>query len=367
MNSKQNVAVELQRVNKRFGDFVALDNISVSVNKAEFFSVLGPSGCGKSTMLRLIAGLEHADSGRIRIGGRDMEGVPAYRRPCNMVFQNYAIFPHLSVGDNIAYGLRNAKLPWVELRARVDNMLSVVDLTGLQNRKPDQLSGGQRQRVALARALVREPKVLLLDEPLGALDKSLREQMQLELRELQQTVGITFILVTHDQEEALSMSDRIAVMSAGKILQIATPLDIYEQPNCSHVANFIGDMNFIEAATDHLVEDGSAQVSVPGFGRLHFARQLPSERRGLKHRVAVRPEKLRISWQQTDAELCVSGTVLMSSYWGDQSQFKVQVDDCEVPLTVAAHNVDQLTGALPTRGERVWLSVPSSAFLRFEN
>ncbi|HNP36183.1 MAG TPA: ABC transporter ATP-binding protein [Woeseiaceae bacterium] len=367
MTTDKRPAVELQQVSKCFGDFRALDNISLAIHEAEFFSILGPSGCGKSTMLRLIAGLEHADSGKLMIGDRDMAEVPAYGRPCNMVFQNYAIFPHLSVGDNVAYGLRNAGLKKRALEEKIENMLNAVQLAGLEKRKPDQLSGGQRQRVALARALVREPKVLLLDEPLGALDKSLREQMQHELRELQQSVGITFILVTHDQEEALSMSDRIAVMSEGRILQIATPLDIYEQPNCSHVATFIGDMNFIDATTDDVQDDGSVEVIVPGFGRLRFNQRLPSERRGLAHRVAIRPEKLRISRQQTEAELCVSGLVVTSSYWGDQSQFQITVDGCDTPVTVAAHNVGQSGETPPARGERVWLSARPGAFLRFEN
>ncbi|MEM8815917.1 MAG: ABC transporter ATP-binding protein [Pseudomonadota bacterium] len=358
--------VELHDVKKTFGDFVALDGISLSIRQGEFFSVLGPSGCGKSTILRLIAGLEQADSGSLSIGGNSMDKVPAYRRPCNMVFQNYAIFPHLNVADNVRYGLRNLELPKPEREQRVSDMLQAVRLGGLEARRPDQLSGGQRQRVALARALVRHPKVLLLDEPLGALDKNLREQMQYELRELQQSVGITFVLVTHDQEEALSMSDRIAVMRSGRILQIASPLEIYERPSCSQVAAFIGDMNFVAAVTDELSPDGRAAVSVAGFGRIEFDAALSAETPGLTHTVAVRPERLQLSPEPSaSADFCVCGTVVSASYWGDQSQLKVAVDGCETPLVVALRNFVGAQGGLPARGERVWLSVQRDALLRF--
>lgn len=357
--------VELRNVCKTFSDFVALDDINLSIREGEFFSVLGSSGCGKSTMLRLIAGLEFSDSGTLSIAGQRMDNVPAYRRPCNMVFQNYAIFPHLSVCDNVAYGLRSLGLSKTEQRQRVQDMLAAVRLAGMESRKPDQLSGGQRQRVALARALVRQPKVLLLDEPLGALDKTLREQMQHELRALQQSVGITFVLVTHDQEEALSMSDRIAVMSAGRILQIASPMDIYERPNCAHVAQFIGDMNFIAAATEQLNGSTQALVNADGFGRISFDRRLPSECVGFNHQVAIRPEKFRLSNERTNADVCVFGTVVSSSYWGDQSQFQVSIDGCEMPVTVAAYNLGGSGGLPPVMGDSIWLSADYSAFLRF--
>lgn len=358
-------AVELRGISKKFGDFVALQDIDIVIREGEFFSVLGPSGCGKSTMLRLIAGFEFADAGSLRVAGKDMTDVPAYRRPCNMVFQNYAIFPHLSVHDNVAYGLRNLGLSRDERESRIHSKLAAVRMTGMESRKPDQLSGGQRQRVALARALARHPDVLLLDEPLGALDKNLREQMQHELRELQQSVGITFVLVTHDQEEALSMSDRIAVMSEGRILQVAEPLEIYEQPNCTHVADFIGDMNFIAAVTDDLKGVNGARVRVDGFGRLEFEGRLDGECAGLNHRVAIRPEKLRLTNERTDSDVCVRGTVISSSYWGDQSQLQVSVDGCDSPVTVAAHNLGDSYGRLPVRGESIWLSASRDAFLRF--
>ena len=357
--------VELRNVQKRFGDYVALHDISLEIRNGEFFSVLGPSGCGKSTMLRLIAGLEQVDSGSLLIDGRDMSTTPAYKRPCNMVFQNYAIFPHLNVSDNVAYGLRNLALTKAEQMQRVKEKLAAVRLSGMELRKPDQLSGGQRQRVALARALVRHPKVLLLDEPLGALDKNLREQMQHELRELQQQVGITFIFVTHDQEEALSMSDRIAVMDEGEVLQVATPLDIYESPNCVHVARFIGDMNFITAVTEELAGGETTTVRVDGFGRMTFASRLAGETRGMSHRVAIRPEKLRLSSERIDADICVDGIVVSSSYGGDQSQLQVSVSGCAEPLTVATRNLADTVGGLPARGDQVWLSASRSAFLRF--
>ena len=281
-----------------------------------------------------------------------------------MVFQNYAIFPHLSVRDNVAYGLRNLGLTNSEKSKRIKEKLAAVRLGGLESRKPNELSGGQRQRVALARALVRHPKVLLLDEPLGALDKSLREQMQQELRDLQQQVGITFILVTHDQEEALSMSDRIAVMDAGEVLQIAAPLDIYEAPNCMHVARFIGDMNFFAAVTEEVAGDATT-VRVDGFGRMVFSTPLATERQGTCHRVAIRPERLQLSTAPTDAGICVAGTVITSSYWGDQSQLHVAVNGCAEPITIATRSLADSGGALPKRGDTVWISASRSAFLRF--
>lgn len=356
--------VEVHNVSRKFDDCLALDNVDLCVRQGEFFSLLGPSGCGKSTLLRVIAGFDQADAGTVHVDGSNMLGVPPYRRPCNMVFQNYAIFPHLNVHNNVAYGLRQFDLGKDEKRRRVEDMLAAVRLEGLGKRKSDQLSGGQRQRVALARALVRQPKVLLLDEPLGALDKTLREEMQVELRELQQNVGITFIFVTHDQEEALSMSDRIAVMSRGRILQVAAPIDLYERPNCSGVAEFIGDMNFLEGVTESTAS-GRAAVRVAGIGVIEFEDCLESERPGSAHRVAIRPEKLRVTGERTDAEICIRGTVVSSSYWGDQSQLRVSIDGCETPLAVAAHNVDPLRGQLPVRGSQVWLSAKRSALLRF--
>ncbi|NRB36628.1 MAG: ABC transporter ATP-binding protein, partial [Rhodobacteraceae bacterium] len=236
--------ISIQNVNKFFGSFQAIDDINMDIGRGEFFSLLGASGCGKTTLLRMLAGFESTSAGEIYIDGQPMADVPPHQRPVNMVFQSYAIFPHLNVRDNIAYGLRKSGLTKAQKYDRVEEMLEMIKLPGYGQRKATQLSGGQRQRVALARALILKPKVLLLDEPLGALDKQLREQMQLELRALQRQIGITFVFVTHDQEEALTLSDRIAVMAGGKVLQVDTPAGLYETPKSRDVASFIGNMNF---------------------------------------------------------------------------------------------------------------------------
>jgi ABC-type Fe3+/spermidine/putrescine transport system ATPase subunit len=268
-------AVELQDVTKRFGDHVAVDGVDLEVRDGEFLSLLGPSGCGKTTTLRLIAGFERPDAGSIRIGGRDVASLPPYKRPVNTVFQSYALFPHLSVRDNVAYGLKQRGVPRGERVTRAKEMLEVVHLAGVEVRKPRQLSGGQQQRVALARALVLNPKVLLLDEPLGALDLKVRRELQIELKRIQESVGITFVYVTHDQEEALAMSDRVAVMNHGGIEQLAAPQDIYDRPATEFVAGFIGDTNFIE-------EHGRRVAVRPA--RLRFAR----DGAGLSGRVVAR-------------------------------------------------------------------------------
>ena len=245
--SAQSPFLQVEAVTKRFGSICALDGVDLAIGSGEFFALLGPSGCGKTTLLRTIGGFEVPDAGRVLIEGTDVTDAPPERRPTNMVFQSYAIFPHLNVFANVAYGLRKSGLDPAALRKRVLDALVLTRLEGLETRKSNELSGGQRQRVALARALVRRPKVLLLDEPLGALDKRLREAMQLELRQLQRQVGITFLFVTHDQDEALSMADRISVMSNGRVLQIATPRALYESPKSREVADFVGTMNFFEA------------------------------------------------------------------------------------------------------------------------
>ena len=238
--------ISFQGVSKRFGQVTAVDNTSFDIQRGEVFSLLGPSGCGKTTLLRMVAGFEVPSAGEIMIDGQPMSATPPNHRPVNMVFQNYAIFPHLNVRNNIAFGMRKAGLTRAELDKRIDEALELIKLPGYGSRGADELSGGQRQRVALARALIKQPKVLLLDEPLGALDKKLREQMQIELRQLQQQIGITFLFVTHDQEEALTLSDRIAVMSEGAVMEIASPGQLYESPGSPFVADFIGSMNFFE-------------------------------------------------------------------------------------------------------------------------
>ncbi|HUG61347.1 MAG TPA: ABC transporter ATP-binding protein, partial [Methylomirabilota bacterium] len=250
--------IRFEGVTKRFGDFVAVDDLTVDIFEREFFALLGPSGCGKTTLMRMLAGFEQPTKGRILLEGKDLSGVPPYRRPVNMMFQSYALFPHMSVEANIAFGLKQDGLPKADIDARVAEMLRLVKLEPFAKRKPHQLSGGQRQRVALARSLAKRPKVLLLDEPLGALDKKLREETQFELMDIQMQLGLTFVVVTHDQEEAMTIADRIAVMNHGKMEQIATPAEIYELPNSRYVADFIGEVNMLESRViqregDHLV------------------------------------------------------------------------------------------------------------------
>jgi len=336
--------LSISQVSKSFGGPPVVDAVSLEVPRGEFFSLLGPSGCGKTTLLRMIAGFEAPDSGTISIDGAVMNTVPPHLRPTNMVFQSYAIFPHLNVFDNIAYGLRKLKLPKEALRAKIDAMLATVRLEGLGGRAADQLSGGQRQRVALARALVREPKVLLLDEPLGALDKRLREAMQLELRALQRKVGITFVLVTHDQEEALSLSDRVAVMEGGKILQVASPRELYEHPASRAVADFIGEINFFHA-TLREISIGSATVNAGLLGLITLPRAnlAPSIRLGDHILLAIRPEHVRFA---SDG---VAGEIAASTFLGERSHFHVKIAGRGEPVAVSGH---------PPAGTEVHLQFP---------
>jgi len=294
--------VELQAVSKRFGEVTAVDAVTLAVPAGDLFSLVGPSGCGKTTLLRLVAGLEWASSGQVRIGGRDMTAVPAHRRPVNLVFQHYALFPHLTVAENVAFGLRyrEGPGPWrAEAAGKVAAALALVRLGGLDRRYPHQLSGGQRQRVALARALALEPQVLLLDEPLAALDQELRQAMQLELKRLQRTVGITFLLVTHDQQEALALSDRVAVMSQGRIEQVGTPLEIFERPETAFVATFTGAANLWDAEVLGAAGEGRLSLRVRLAGGLELEvpevpAPLPAAGPGAALRLAVRPEKLSL-------------------------------------------------------------------------
>jgi putrescine transport system ATP-binding protein len=277
--------LSIQGASKRFSSITALDDVSLAVAAGEFFALLGPSGCGKTTLMRAIAGFETLDSGRIEIAGADMSGAPPHRRPVNLMFQSYALFPHLSVFENIAFGLRRRGEDKAAIAARVGELLDIVKLAGVEKRRPDQLSGGQRQRVALARALAPGPRLLLLDEPLGALDRQLREETQFQLKEIQRRLGTSFMIVTHDQDEALVMADRIAVMRAGRIEQIGAPAEIYERPTTRFVASFIGQMNFLEGR----IEEGAF---VGGFGRLPApASPLPA---GAKAALAVRPERVAL-------------------------------------------------------------------------
>jgi spermidine/putrescine transport system ATP-binding protein len=333
--------IELDRVEKHFGEVVALAGVSGEIRAGEFFSLLGPSGCGKTTMLRMIAGFDDPTRGSIRIDGKPMEGVPANHRPTNMVFQSYAIFPHLSVLQNVAYGLVRQRLGRDEMRRRAEAALAMVDLAGYGERASHALSGGQRQRVALARALVMRPKVLLLDEPLSALDKKLREQMQVELRHLQRAVGITFILVTHDQEEALIMSDRIAVMFEGRIAQLATPQELYRRPVSRRVASFIGVMNFLDARLTG-ERGGCLTLDVASLGRVEVPRaQAPGgvNGGGGKISVGIRPEMLTILFDDTDrAEREIEGEVVDANYYGDMTYYDVRLPGADAPATISMRN-----------------------------
>jgi spermidine/putrescine transport system ATP-binding protein/putrescine transport system ATP-binding protein len=322
--------LSVSQVSKFFGGAPVVDAVSLEVARGEFFALLGPSGCGKTTLLRMIAGFETPDSGAITIDGETMTAVPPHQRPTNMVFQSYAIFPHLNVFDNIAYGLRRLKLPKEVLYAKVEAMLATVRLEGLGSRAADQLSGGQRQRVALARALVREPKVLLLDEPLGALDKRLREAMQLELRALQRQVGITFLLVTHDQEEALSLSDRVAVMESGRILQVARPRTLYERPNSRAVADFIGEINFFHATVKDITTD-NATVNAGLLGIIILPRTnlVPGIKPDDHILLAIRPEHIAFSSQG------LAGEIATATFLGERSHFHVRVPGRSEPIAIS--------------------------------
>ncbi|WP_206530149.1 ABC transporter ATP-binding protein [Nordella sp. HKS 07] len=345
--------IEIRDVAKYFGPVAAVDGVSFGIERGEFFSLLGPSGCGKTTLLRMLAGFEHPTQGDILIDGQPMVNVPANKRPTNMVFQSYAIFPHLNVEENVGYGLRNRKLAKEEARSRVAAALDLVKLAGYGKRAAHQLSGGQRQRVALARALVCRPKVLLLDEPLGALDKKLREEMQLEVRQLQRNVGITFVFVTHDQEEALTLSDRIAVMSSGKVLQIARADDLYENPNCREVAEFIGNMNLFEGKVAAAAEGIVAVDTATGRLRVPYASPLDA---GATVHLAVRPEKLALLASPADGVNAVKGRIIAQTYLGDRRQYLVRIEGLTKPIAVS-RQISGTEPSLPSDGD-VWLTWP---------
>ena len=332
--------IEFKDVHKYYGDYHALRGITATIKAGEFFSLLGPSGCGKTTLLRTIAGFEGISSGAVMIDGKNMEGVPANVRPTNMVFQSYAIFPHLTVAENVGFGLRKDPRSKAEKAAAVAEALEMVGLKGYGARAAHALSGGQRQRVALARALILKPKVLLLDEPLSALDKKMREQMQVELIKLQRQVGITFILVTHDQEEALVMSDRIAVMFEGEIAQLADPETLYRRPNSRKVADFIGTMNFLPAQI--LSEDGGkVEVDAQGFGRLTLnADQVSSAPGGTGASIGFRPETLTILFDgQTASDRESMATVEEVVYYGDMTYYDIKLDGTTEAMRLSMRNV----------------------------
>jgi len=347
--------VEIDQVTKRYGKVKAVDEVSLSIPRNAFFALLGPSGCGKTTLLRMLGGFEHVSSGRILIDGEDMAGVQPNRRPVNMVFQSYAVFPHMTVADNIAYGLKVTGTPQAEIGPRVEEAIAMVRLGGMAERKPDQLSGGQRQRVALARALVKRPKLLLLDEPLSALDKKLREEMQLELVRLQTEVGITFIIVTHDQEEALGMASEIAVMKDGKILQIAPPRALYEHPTRRFVAEFIGASNSFPCNVVSIDGD-RATVESPLLGTLTVERAAPDVTSGI---LIVRPEKVRMDYSTPapePGEVLLQATIDQISYFGDLSIVYLTAEDGS-RLQCSRYNVSRIATPDPQPGTGCTLGI----------
>ena len=347
--------VRIEGVTKRFGDFVAVDNVSLSILKGEIFCLLGGSGCGKTTLLRMLAGFESPTSGRIFIDGQDMADTPPYERPVNMMFQSYALFPHMSVEKNVAFGLEQEKLARPEVERRVAEMLEIVKLGEFAKRKPHQLSGGQRQRVALARALVKRPKLLLLDEPLGALDKKLREHTQFELINLQERLGVTFMVVTHDQEEAMTLATRIGVMNRGSIVQVGTPTDIYEYPTSKFVADFIGSVNMFEG---RLIEDEPDHVRIrcPELGTTVFVDHGISSAPGATVWVAIRPEKIELSRQRPEgAENLERGVVKEIAYMGDVSVYLVKIDGGKM-VRVTLPNIERHADDRISWDETVWLS-----------
>jgi len=319
--------IKIRNVTKKFGEFTAVDNIDLDIYKGELFSLLGGSGCGKTTLLRMLAGFEPPSSGTIYIDGVDMTDVPPYARPINMMFQSYALFPHMTVEQNVAYGLKRDKIPKDEITRRVDEILSMVELSDFIKRKPHQLSGGQRQRVALARALVKRPKVLLLDEPLGALDKRLREQTQFELINIQDQLGVTFVVVTHDQEEAMTLSTRMAMMEAGKFQQIGTPTEVYEYPESRLVANFIGSANMFEGWVSRSGPD-YVVVTNKELGIEFNTEHTNSIIEGTKVWVAVRPEKITLSKTSLDATTNqLKGVVVDIGYHGKTSTYRIRISN----------------------------------------
>jgi len=355
-------AVELRNVSKRFpgpsGEEVsAVKNVTMQIRDGEFFSMLGPSGCGKTTSLRMIAGFELPTQGEVYIHGKPLGQTPPFKRPVNTVFQSYALFPHMTIGENVAFGLEMKGAPKSEIGPRVKQALEMVRLPGYEKRRPRQMSGGQQQRVALARALVNRPEVLLLDEPLGALDLKLRKEMQLELKTLQREVGITFIYVTHDQEEALTMSDRIAVMNHGRVLQIGSPIEIYEEPNSRFVADFIGETNFIEG-TVLSVDSGTAEFEADG---LRFKAGVEAGvTRGSRATLAVRPERIRLSHAPPQETLnAFAGVVYESVYIGTDTHYRVRLSPT---VSVRIRQQNTVPVGMPALegpvGVKVWVSWP---------
>ena len=354
--------IQIKGLSKQFDDFTAVDNVTLDIYKGELFTILGGSGCGKSTLLRMLAGFELPSAGQIIIDGVDMANIPAYDRPINMMFQSYAVFPHMTVEQNIGYGLKKDKLAKAEIATRVKDMLHLVQLDELAKRKPHHLSGGQRQRVALARALIKQPKVLLLDEPLAALDKKLREQTQFELINLQYELGITFVVVTHDQEEAMTLSDRLAVMDAGRFIQTGTPTQVYESPNNRFVADFFGTINFFNAtvvSADPATNTVCAKLEKTGTqlkanSDVAFAT-------GTEITIAVRPEKIIVSQQRPEGDhlTITKGTVEDLAYYGNRSLYRIRSQSGRI-IQVSAQNYQRSEALVLEWDDEVFLSWDSS-------
>jgi putrescine transport system ATP-binding protein len=354
--------IRFENVTKSFGDAVAVAGVNLDIYEREFFCLLGPSGCGKTTLMRMLAGFETPTSGRITLGGVDLSGVPPYRRPVNMMFQSYELFPHMSVEGNIAYGLKQEGLPKGEIAERVQQMLKLVQLEGFAKRRPDQLSGGQRQRVALARALAKRPKVLLLDEPLAALDKKLREETQFELMDIQHQLGTTFLVVTHDQEEAMTMADRIAVMNQGRLAQVATPPEIYEQPRTRFIAEFVGDVNVIEGRVLGQLNDGAWRIEAGSSATpLIVAGSGEALSPGQGVAVAVRPEKMLLhQGDRPDGDNVLTGEVWDIGYLGDWTVYRIKLDSGAI-VRVTRANASRFVARPIGWEERVHLSFAADA------
>lgn len=359
-NPDEKPLIRFKGVTKRFGDFIAIDDLTLDIYEREFFALLGPSGCGKTTMMRMLAGFESVSEGSIELSGKDIAAVPPNQRAVNMMFQSYALFPHLSVWDNIAFGLKRDRLAAQALNARVEEMLKLTRLEKFSKRKPHQISGGQRQRVALARSLAKAPKLLLLDEPLGALDKKLRQDTQFELMDIQEKTGTTFVIVTHDQEEAMTVASRVAVMDEGRLIQVATPPDIYETPESVYVADFIGDVNILK---------GTAKPAGQGAFYVDWAVNQPpllatSERPfsdGQECHLAIRPEKITISkGKPAEAENAVAGTVLDIAYLGNLSTYHVELEGGQI-IKAQTANTRRIARRDITWEDPVWVQWSKTA------
>ena len=357
--------IQFRNVTKRFGDFTAIENLTQDIYEREFFSLLGPSGCGKTTLMRMLAGFENVTEGQILIAGQDMANVPPNKRAVNMMFQSYALFPHLSVWENIAFGLKREGKPKAEIDARVDEMLRLTRLVKFAKRKPHQISGGQRQRVALARSLAKAPKLLLLDEPLGALDKKLRQDTQFELMDIQEKTGTTFVIVTHDQEEAMTVSSRVAVMDEGRIIQVATPAQIYEAPNSVYVADFIGEVNIIDGVA---TADGDGYRIAWAEGQEPFFAKTPNSfSNGKRCHIAIRPEKVAISAERPDDMAnAVEGQIIDIAYLGNISTYHVKLTNGQM-IKAQAANTRRLSRRTFTWEDRVWLSWTDTAAVILES